>query len=239
MQEKSALLERLQPFVTFVGSAPRHDTHSQLLALRDILERTGLKTFDLVGTEAISELRKTLLFWSGYQNSKWEKKTESNSSCQTTAEMGNVTTDDLRKAARSILKMPLLRECLSVGSAGNSSSTVGKSSHIVQKAPERSKSSTSITSLSDTDQSTEQEQPEKKRRKPDKVLSPSEMKKIHEQTASKALRNDRVPGEYFAYPMPLHYMCRRPELRWEWTDARSRYRQALIGGGTNSDLENF
>jgi len=47
--------------------------------------------------------------------------------------------------------------------------------------------------------------------------------------------------ERFPCSIPLRYVTRRAEMRWEWYDYRtgSMHRQPLIGGGCNSDLEQF
>jgi hypothetical protein len=69
-------------------------------------------------------------------------------------------------------------------------------------------------------------------------LSPDALRKMHEESAAAAVKHDY--RERFPCRVPLQYLCRRPELRWEWRDKRHMVqRQMLIGGGTNSDLENF
>jgi len=71
-----------------------------------------------------------------------------------------------------------------------------------------------------------------------KSMSPDAIRKMHEESAAAAVKNDY--RERFTYTLPLQYVCRRPELRWEWRDKRQMIqRQVLIGGGTNSDLDNF
>lgn len=69
-------------------------------------------------------------------------------------------------------------------------------------------------------------------------MSPDAIRRMHEESAAAAVKNDY--RERFTYRLPIQFVCRRPELRWEWRDKRQMIqRQVLIGGGTNSDLEDF
>lgn len=229
MEERiRALEERIRPFLKFERSASRREILCDLIALRDILAQTESGThidwtqielgIDRTQIDWRIKLRETLRSWSGCQGGK-----------------DSVTMEKLRKTARSILKMPVLRECRPL----ENSSSKELSLSVKASLNEDVARSTSPSSSSD-DESTENEQPELKRRKSEhKEAEALDMDKIHDRMAIKAIKCERLPSEYFPHPMPLRYMCRRPELRWQWKERWSTYRQDLIGGGSNSDLDSF
>jgi len=216
---EDALEELILPFLLYEKSTPRKIVNKNLCRLREILESSGLHSSEIVSRDRLVQLRSSLEAWGDCRESDNPEE-----DCSDIEKLMS----DIRKNARVILKMEFMKQPhLPIDT---SSSTKEKSITSLSSSSSNEDSDSTSNELADY---------RKRRKCNQKGVSCAEMSKVHEKMAAKALRAERIPTEYFPYPMPLRYMCRRPELRWEWVEHKSRYRQNLIGGGANSDLENF